>query len=209
LTEFLRGFLPDLLGGLLVNLEIAGLALLLGLVTASALIPMRLRGGALGSAAAVLVALFWAAPTFVVMFFLANVVPDRWTLAGMTIRFTSLAVIVVSQAVFATAFITDNGLEAVRYVRIGNWGSALLFLPQLASAFFIMVTSSSQAAAIGVLDAVAVTLRAGERLPDVRHRLILFLGVVLVFVLIQRLASHLIHVCRDTLRRRFETAADP
>ena len=67
-----------------------------------------------------------------------------------------------------------------------------------------MVTSSSQAAAIGVLDAVAVTLRAGERLPDLRHRLLLFLSVVLLFVLIQRVASHVIQLCREGLLRRMD-----
>ena len=200
---FLSDFLPDLLAGLTVNLQIAGLALLLGTAAAVPLVALRLRGGAARSAARGLGALLWASPTFVVMFFLVNVVPERWNLAGITVHFSSLAVIVVSQAVFATAFLTDSGLEAVRHLRAGRHGSALLFLPQAASAFFIMVTSSSQAAAIGVLDAVAVTLRAGERLPDVRQRLLLFIAVVLLFVLIQRMAFHVIDRCRSALLRGF------
>lgn len=204
MIPFLRGFLPDLLAGLAVNLEIAGLALLLGITAASPLIALRLRGGTAGMMARGLGALLWASPTFVVMFFLANVVPEQWSIAGITVHFTGLVVIVLSQAVFATAFITDNGLEAVRHLRAGRQGSALLFLPQAASAFFIMVTSSSQAAAIGVLDAVAITLRAGERLPDIRQRLLLFFAVVLMFVLIQRIAFHVIHLCRGALLRRFD-----
>ena len=204
---FLRDFLPDLLAGLVVNLQIAASALLLGGAVAAPMILLRLRGGLVAAAARFVGALFWAAPTFVVMFFLVNVVPERWSVAGITVDFSGFTAIVVSQAVFATAFLTDSGLEAIRHLRAGRQGSALLFLPQCASAFFIMITSSSQAAAIGVLDAVAVTLRAGERIPDIRHRLLLFLTVVLLFVLIQRMAFHLIHLGREALLRRFDAAA--
>lgn len=203
---FLRDFLPDLLAGLAVNLQIATFALLLGGTLAALMIPLRLRGGMAAAAARFVGALFWAAPTFVVMFFLVNVVPERWSVAGITVNFSGFIAIVVSQAVFATAFLTDNGLEAIRHLRAGRQGSALLFLPQCASAFFIMITSSSQGAAIGVVDAVAVTLRAGERIPDISYRLLLFLAVVLLFVFIQRTAFHLIHLGREALLRRFGAA---
>ncbi len=204
MIAFLREFIPALLAGLIVNLEIAGLALLVGIAVASLLIAFRLRGGLPGACASGVGVLLWASPTFVVMFFLANVVPERWMLLGVPIHFTGLVVIVISQAVFATAFVTDSGLEAVRHRRAGRHGSALLLLPQVASAFFIMVTSSSQAAAIGVLDAVAVTLRAGERLPDIRQRVLLYFAVVLLFVAIQRTAFRIINICRASLVRRFD-----
>lgn len=191
MSAFLRGFVPDLLAGMVVNFEIAGLALLVGLLAGAPLAVLRLRGGVLGGLAGAVVALLWACPTFVMMFFLVNVLP-----------LTGLVVVILSQGVFATAFVCDNGVDAVRHARRGAWGSALLFLPQVARAFFVMVTSSSQAAAIGVLEAVTVTLRAGERLPGLGERLTLFLGVVTVFVVLQRTAFHAIDWCRLRLLRR-------
>ena len=202
MIAFLAGFVPDLLRGMLVNFEIAGLAMVLGVAAAVPIIAARLRGGAVGTLAGLMVSVMWALPTFIVMFFLANVVPNEWTILGRTLRFTGLPVVVVSLAVFATAYVADNGLDAIRHLRRGNQGSALLFLPQLARAFFVLVTSSSQAAALGVLEAVTITLRQGDRLPELWQRLLLFLGVVLVFVALQRTAFSVIDRYRTRMLAR-------
>ncbi len=203
MIDWLADFAPDLLRGMAVNFEIASLALLVGCVASVPLVLARLRGGLAGIVAAAVVALLWAMPTFVVMFFLANVVPNEWELFGVTVPFSGLVVIVLSQAVFATAYVADNGLEAMRQWRRGAVGSALLFLPNVLRAFFVMVTSSSQAAAIGVVEAVTVTLRKADQLHGVGPKLLLFMVVVMLFVGLQRLAFAVIGRLRGTLARSY------
>lgn len=205
MTPFLLRFVPDLLWGMVVNFEIAALSLLVGAAAAVPLVAARLRGGVLGMLAGVTMAVLWASPTFIVLFFLVNVVPNQWSLFGHTIYFTGLPVVVASLAVFACAYVADNGLDAIRHLRRGNRGTALLFLPQVGRAFFVLVTASSQAAAIGVVEAVTVTLRQGDRLPEVWQRLLLFLCVVLVFVALQLTAFRLIDRFRALLLARHVT----
>lgn len=205
MMAFLTRFVPDLLWGMVINFEIAALSLLLGFVVAVPLVAARLRGGILGAVAGVMVAVLWASPTFIVMFFLMNVIPNQWLLFGTVIHFTGLPVVVTSLAVFACAYVADNGLDAIRHLRRGNQGTALLFLPQLGRAFFVLVTASSQAAAIGVLEAVTVTLRQADRLPEIWQRLLLFLCVVLVFVVLQLTAFRIIDRFRTRLLERHIT----
>ena len=196
----LATFLPDLMAGVAVNFEIAGFALLIGLSVSAPLVWARWQGGVIGSIAVAVVAVLRAAPTFVVMFFLANVVPDEWHMFGLVVPFSGLSVVVASQALYATAYCADNGLEAMRHLRLGSTGAALLFLPNILRAFFVMMTSSSQGAAIGVVEGVTVTLRAADRLPDLSQRLGLYLLVVLVFVAIQQSAFAVINRLRSPHR---------
>ena len=56
---------------------------------------------------------------------------------------------------------------------------ALLFLPNITRAFFVLVMSSGAGAAIGVPEGIAVILRQAEQLPSLGDRLVLFaIGIV-------------------------------
>ena len=63
---------------------------------------------------------------------------------------------------------------------------ALLFLPNMTRAFFVVVMSSGAAAAIGVTDGISVILRQAELLPSLGGRLVLFaIGIVMFGVPLQ------------------------
>ena len=80
-------FVPQLLAGMVVNFEIAAIALLIGLAVGGLLTLAKLAGGARGAVATTLIGLMRAAPTYVVMFFLLNIIqkvftgplPERWS----------------------------------------------------------------------------------------------------------------------------------
>jgi glucose-6-phosphate-specific signal transduction histidine kinase len=120
-------------------------------------------------------------------------------------------VVVLSLAVYSTAYVSDTALEAVRHWRAGAHDLALLFLPALARSFFVLVMSSSTGAAIGVNEAVTVTLRQAQAMGDVGGRLLLFGAVILFFTCLLQGAFVLVERLRRVLLRRrpVALASDP
>lgn len=168
----LSDFLPAFLAGMIVNFEIAGIALGLGIAGGAVLAGARLRGGAAGVAASAVVGLMRAAPTFVVMFFLLNAVPQVAARSGPM-------VVAISLVPYAAAYVADSGVDALRHLKAGSPLAGLLILPNIARAFFVLVMSSSAGAAIGVPEGIAIILRQAEKMPTVGGMLVLFaIGVI-------------------------------
>lgn len=172
-SALLTHFLPAFLCGMSVDFEIACIALVLGFVFGSLLAFARFRGGMLGAAASLVVGLMRAAPTFVVMFFLLNALPHA-ALSGVMI-------VAVSLVPYAAAYVADSGFDALRQWHAGSHLACLLFLPNIARAFFVLVMSSSAGAAIGVPEGIAILLREARKLPSVGDMLILFVVGIVCF----------------------------
>jgi hypothetical protein len=82
--------------------------------------------------------------------------------------------------------VADNGAEALQQFRRGSPLGALLFLPNITRAFFVLVMSSSAGAAIGVTEGIAVILREAALLPGLADKLVLFaIGILLFGVTLQ------------------------
>jgi len=172
-------FLPRFLSGLAVNFEIAGIAIALGLACGIILAGARLYGGAVGAITASIVALMRAAPTFVVMFFLLNVMPRNASLFGVPLVLSGVMAVALSLLPYAAAYIADAGVDALEQLRRGSPLGSLLFLPNVTRAFFVLVMSSSAGAAIGVPEGITVILRQAEQLPSLGDKLALFaVGIV-------------------------------
>jgi ABC-type arginine/histidine transport system permease subunit len=186
LRELWHDFVPALLAGMVTNFEISIIALLLGLLLGLPLALMRDRGGALGvGISATVIALMRAAPTFVVMFFLLNVLRDV-SLFGVKLVMSGVMTVAVSLVPYSAAYVADAGVEALRQLRRGSPLGALLFLPNVTRAFFVIVMSSGAAAAIGVPEGISVILREAALLPALGDRLVLFAtGIVLFGVPLQ------------------------
>ncbi len=180
------GFLPAVLAGMAVNFKIAGIALAAGLALGLLFAYAQVCSAATRYAATPLIALMRAAPTFVVMFFLLNAIPRDATLFGMPFALSGVMIVALSLVPYAAAYIADSGVEGLRQWRSGSRRGALLFLPNVTRAFFILVMSSSAGAAIGVTEGITVILRHAEQLPLLSDRLALFaLGIVLFGVPLQ------------------------
>ena len=177
-SGLLSRFLPAFLSGMSVDFEMAGIALVLGLVFGFLLALARFRGGVVGATASLVVGLMRAAPTFVVMFFLLNALPHG-DLSGVMI-------VAVSLVPYAAAYVADSGVDALRQWHAGSHLACLLILPNIARAFFVLVMSSSAGAAIGVPEGIAILLREAQKLPSIGDMLILFvIGIVCFSVPLQ------------------------
>lgn len=200
-------FVPELLAGMAVNFEIAAIALLVGLILGGLLGLARLSGGFVGGLATSLIGLMRAAPTFVVMFFLLNIIPPDTTLLGMHVAPSGFMAVALSLVPYSASYVADNGAEALKQMRAGSPLGALLFLPNVTRAFFVLVMSSSAGAAIGVTEGIAVILREAEQLPALGDKLVLFaIGILFFGIALQagfalvRLLQH--HLGRLALRDR-------
>ncbi len=174
-------FLPQLMAGVALNFEIALTSLLMGLVVGVPLAFAKLAGKAGRLVYGATVPLLRAAPTFVVMFFLLNVMPQAFSLFGHNVAIAPSAVVALSLVPYSASYVSENGAEALGHWREGSRLAALLLLPNLARAFFVMVMSSSAGAAIGVTEGITVILRQAEKLPALGDRLKLFALGILVF----------------------------
>ena len=175
------GFFRDLLAGMVVNFEIAAIALVIGLALGGLLALGRLGGGAVGGVATTLIGLMRAAPTFVVMFFLLNIIPRDATLFGVGVTPSPLMIVALSLVPYSASYVADNGAEALKQLRAGSPLGALQFLPNVTRAFFVLVMSSSAGAAIGVTEGIAVILREAVLLPALADKLVLFAIGILFF----------------------------
>jgi ABC-type arginine/histidine transport system permease subunit len=186
LADIWGDYVPSLLGGMATNFEISIVALLLGLVIGIPFAALRLYGGRAGVAFAVtVVSLMRAAPTFVVMFFLLNVVRDV-SLFGEKLAMSGVMTVAVSLVPYSAAYTADAGVEALRQWDRGSPLGALLFLPNITRAFFVIVMASGAAAAIGVPEGISVILRESALLPSLGDRLVIFaIGIALFGVPLQ------------------------
>jgi His/Glu/Gln/Arg/opine family amino acid ABC transporter permease subunit len=186
LGEIWQDFIPSLLAGMVTNFEISFLALLFGLLVGLPLALLRLQGGRVAAGvAATAIALMRAAPTFVVMFFLLNVLRDV-SVFGVKLAMSGVMTVAVSLVPYSAAYAADAGVEAMRQWQRGSHLGALLFLPNITRAFFVVVMSSGAAAAIGVPEGISVMVREAALLPTLGDRLVVFaVGIVLFGVPLQ------------------------
>jgi ABC-type arginine transport system permease subunit len=195
------GFFPDLLAGMVVNFQIAAIALVLGLALGGLLALGRLGGGAAGAVATGLIGLMRAAPTFVVMFFLLNIIPRDAMLFGIGVSPSPLMIVALSLVPYSSSYVADNGAEALKQLRAGSPLGALQFLPNVTRAFFVLVMSSSAGAAIGVTEGIAVILREAVLLPALFDKLVLFAIGILFFGITLQAGFALIRVLQRYLGR--------
>ena len=104
----------------------------------------------------------------------------------MKLAMSGVMTVAVSLVPYSAAYAADAGVEALRQWRRGSPLGALLFLPNITRAFFVIVMSSGAAAAIGVPEGISVILREAALLPTLGDRLVVFaIGIVLFGVPLQ------------------------
>lgn len=201
-VPFLLAFIPDLLAGMVVNFQISAIALGIGLGLGLVLARASLGGGFARRIADTVTGLMRAAPTFVVMFFLFNVIPRGATVWGIPVAPSPVMTVALSLVPYAAAYVADNGAEALRQWRAGAPEAALLFLPNLMRAFFVMVMSSGAGAAIDVTEGIAVILREADRLPTLSQQMVLFAIGIAAFGACLQIGFALVRAAQRALGRR-------
>lgn len=196
MTETILAFIPVLLNGFLIDLWIALATTLIGLAVGMPIAWVRHRMGWTRRPLRVLIRLMQAAPVYVVMFFLLNMLPDDIDAFGRTIVIGGVTVMILAQCAYMIPYVAEAGFDMLGHLRDRDVGKALLFLPNLLRGFNVVIMSSGFGAAIGVAEAVGVTVREAEMLETMGERVALFLTAIVLFVtffsaanlLVQRLA---------------------
>ena len=195
-------FIGSFLRGFTVNLEIAVAALLFGGAAAAPLALLRHYGGWAGRCARAFTGFLRATPTFVAMFFLLYMVPGETSLFGWHLQIAGEAIVVFALALYVTAAVSDDLLDALRTLAAGERGAVLLLAPNLLRIFIVLVLASSVGAAIGVQEAITRTLQQADRLPTPGSRIALVLVVILFFAATMQLARGAIAMLTRSLQRR-------
>jgi len=208
LTDLLASNYPrDLATGMVVNFEIAAIALGLGLALGAPFVLLLLGGKLTRRLASPLIGLMRAAPTFVVMFFLLNIIPRPFLFFGTEVYLPPSLIVALSLTPYAAAYVADNGRAALLGLRAGSQTEALLFLPNLIRAFTVLVMSSSAGVAIGVNEGVAVVLREAERLPTLGEQMLCFAFGVFAFGAVFQVGFAIVRVMMRHLSRRKDADA--
>jgi ABC-type amino acid transport system permease subunit len=176
----LANFLPLLLSGFVVNLQIGGAVVVIALILGVPLSLVRRRIHSMRRPVGAAVGLMQAIPTYVAMFFILNWLPRDLTIFEM--RVTSFLAVVLSLSIYMTAYVAENADEALAHWERHDRERAMLFLPNLLRGFTVVLMSSGFAAAVGVSEAVSVTMHQAERLPRLPDRIALFAVAIAFFV---------------------------
>ena len=187
MTQFWSNFIGDFLLALVTNFGVAAGSLMLGGIIGGGLAFLRFRTRWAGRVASAITGLLRASPTFVVMFFLLNIIPSGISVFDTTVPIPATLVLILALSVYSSAYVSDNLLDTLRHLDSGATGAALLFIPNTLRVFVVLVMASSTGAAIGVREAVTTTLRQAERLPTIGGRIALVLAVILFFALLMHL----------------------
>lgn len=200
LTELLTSNYPiELLSGMLINFQIAGIALGLGLLLGVPFVVLLVSGRRSQRVVSSLIGLMRAAPTFVVMFFLLNIIPRQFTVLGTDLSLSPALIVALSLVPYAASYVADNGKSAIIGLRNGSRAAALLFLPNLVRAFTVLVMSSSAGVAIGVNEGVAVVLREAERYPTMDEQMLVFAIGVFAFGAVFQIGFAIVRLMMRTL----------
>ena len=149
---------PFLLGGFIMNILISVVAMLIGTSLGWGIALMRLaKSSLITRIASLLTEITRNTPTFVFQFYLAFMLPNE-----LTLPFTEMVVAVppwikasLALALAVIGFCSDNLTPALRSLRRGDDGAALLFIPSWTSYALIIVMASSTASVIGVSELVS------------------------------------------------------
>ena len=206
MLELLPRFLPDFLSALLVNFQVALLAILLGLLLGAPLALARFRHGLATAPADGVVFVMRSIPIFVTMFFLFNVMPANLNVGSWQFVMSPQVAVVAALVIYAAAHVSDNGLEALRQIRSGSPIATQLFLMSVLRLFFVLVLTSGFGAAIGMVEAVTVTMRAMEALPQAGDKLKLLAVVMVLFTICFQTFYQVTKRMRDKINQSYTPA---
>ncbi len=136
------------------------------------------------------------------MFFLLNILPHQARIFGAEVTITKQFTVALSLLPYSASIVAENGAEALRQLRLGSTLAALLFLPNLARTYFVLVMASGSAAAIGVREGISVILRQADQFPNFGARLWIFVLGVFVYGLILQSGFFLVLELRRRLAKR-------
>ena len=154
-VDVLWAWSPYLAEGFGWNIIVSLVAMAVGTIVGLGL--ALLRGGAHWSvrhSGSAVTTLARNAPTFVMLFYLAYIIPTEFILFGAAATFPAWIKASLALGIAVAGYVSDNALAAIRHLRRHEIAEALLFVPAWTSYFLIIVMASSTASVIGVPELV-------------------------------------------------------
>lgn len=96
----------------------------------------------------------YGVPTFVMLFYLAYIIPEKVALFGLVVEVPAWQKASLALGIAVAGYVSDNALAALRHLRRDEFAEAMLFVPAWTSYFLIIVMASSTASVIGVPELV-------------------------------------------------------
>ncbi len=127
MIEMILAFIPLLLRGFLIDLWIALAATVIGLAIGLPIAWVRHRMAWTRRPLRVVIRLMQAAPVYVVMFFLLNMLPDDVEVWNWTIVIGGITVMILAQCAYMIPYVAEAGFDMLCHLREGEIGKALLF----------------------------------------------------------------------------------
>ena len=168
IVDALVTWTPFLAGGFVWNLVLSLVSMLIGttlgiLLALARSAPQRV----LARTGGVLTAVSRNIPTFIMLFYLAYLLPVEVTIGGQSHAFPGWLKASLALSVAVTGFVSDTFRLALRDWRAGEVGTALLFIPNWTMYFVIIVMASSTASVVGVGEIVS---RANTVIGAIGHK---------------------------------------
>src|SRR5580704_8895708 len=155
-ADALYAWTPFLAGGFGWNVVVSASAMALGTALGAALALGRLsHRPALVRASLALTALSRNIPTFVLLYYLAFLIPVEIQLGAGVYAFPAWLKASLALSVAVVGFVSDNLSDALRQWRAHRLAEALMFIPNWTSYFVVIVMASSTASVIGVRELVS------------------------------------------------------
>jgi ABC-type amino acid transport system permease subunit len=186
----------------LVNISVGFASLLVGLVVGIPFAYACYAGGFIAGLIGVVVGLLRASPVFVLMFFCLNILTQ--VIDGGTSRasFTPMIALILALSSYSISVVADTWLDLLKRYGAMTRESIMLAIPVHIRTFVILVMSTSVGAAIGVREAVMLTLARGEALSTRKDQIELVLLVLLFFVVFFSTARYLIVLLTRQLNKK-------
>ena len=140
-------------------------------------------------------------PTFVMLFYLAYVLPPEFTVFGQTVMIAPWLKASLALAIAVAGFVSDNALAAIRHLRAHDTPAALLLVPAWTNYFLIIFMASSTASVIGVPEIVQRANTVVGAVGNVDVMLWVYLYAMIWFFAACWPLARAMHVVRSQLRR--------
>jgi len=199
---------PYLAGGFGWNIIVSLAAMAIG--TPVGLVLAMLREGqrpSMQQSGGMLTTLARNVPTFVMLFYLAYVIPTEFELFGQEMVFPAWLKASLALGIAVAGYVSDNALAAIRHLRRHEVAEALLFLPAWTGYFLIIAMASSTASVIGVPELVHRSETVIGAIGNVDVVLWVYLYAMLWFFVFGAIVSLAMRLMSSRLRARGHGAA--
>jgi|694.fasta_scaffold02314_3 ABC-type amino acid transport system permease subunit len=195
-------FAVDFIQAFLVNVSVGFASLLVGLVIGIPFAYVWYAGGFIAGLIGVVVGLLRASPVFVFMFLCLNILTQVIDGGSARASLTPMIALVLALSCYSISVVADTWLDLLKRYGAMTRESIMLAIPVHIRTFVILVMSTSVGAAIGVQEAVMLTLARGDTLSTRQDQIELVSVVLLFFVVFFSAARYLIVLLTRQLNKK-------